>query len=122
MKLLAIGRPRAGVDPGQDIARHAVAEMRSLWSLYRDGVVREMYSPGGPGAVLVLETRTRDDALAALATLPLVAHQVIEFELIELHPFSALGVLFAGFGPAGPEPGRRRDGDDSGGCERDGDP
>ena len=96
MKLLAIGRPREGVDAPREIARHADEEMRRLWALYRDGVVREMYSPGGPGVVLILETPARQDAAAALDGLPLVAGKVIEFELIELHPFSALGMLFTG--------------------------
>ena len=48
MKLLAIGRPREGADLRGAIARQAAAEMRALWALYRDGVVREMYSPGRP--------------------------------------------------------------------------
>jgi hypothetical protein len=102
VKLLAIGRPRDGADPHGAIARLASAEMRALWALYRDGVVREMYSPGGPGAVLVLEAGTKGDAMTALATLPLVASHVISFELIELHPFGALDVLFAADGPAAP--------------------
>jgi len=59
-----------------------------------------MYSPGGPGAVLVLEAPAAHDAEAAVASLPLVASGIIEFELIELHPFAALGVLFSGQPPA----------------------
>jgi hypothetical protein len=94
MRLLAIGRPRDGAGT-DDIARHAREEMRALWQLYRDGVVREMYSPGRPGAVLVLETVARKEAEAALAGLPLAAGGLIGFELIELHPFSAFEVLFA---------------------------
>ena len=94
MRLLAIGRPRDGAGPA-DIARHAREEMRALWQLYRDGVVREMHSPGRPGAVLVLETAARKQAEAALGDLPLAAAGLIGFELIELHPFSALEVLFA---------------------------
>ena len=94
MKLLAIGRPREGAG-APDIARLARAEMRALWQLYRDGVVREMYSPGRPGAVLLLETAARQDAEAALAGLPLAAAGIIDFELIELRPFSAFEVLFA---------------------------
>jgi hypothetical protein len=93
MKLLAIGRLREGAGP-RDIAGLARAEMRALWQLYRDGVVREAYSPGGPGAVLLLETAARHDAEAALSGLPLAAGGVIDFELIELHPFSAFEVLF----------------------------
>jgi len=94
MRVLAIGRPRDGAGP-DDIARYAREEMRALWQLYRDGVVREMYSPGRPGAVLVLETVARQEAEAALACLPLVTGGLIGFELIELHPFSAFEVLFA---------------------------
>jgi hypothetical protein len=94
MRLLAIGRPRDGADVHQ-IARYAREEMRALWQLYRDGVVREMYSPGQPGAVLVLETAARKDAETALAGLPLAAGGLIGFELIQLDPFSAFEVLFA---------------------------
>jgi hypothetical protein len=92
--VLAIGRPRDGAGAA-DIARHAREEMRALWQLYRDGVVREMYLPSGPGAVLVLETAATNEAEAALAGLPLAAGGLIGFELIELHPFSAFEVLFA---------------------------
>jgi hypothetical protein len=51
-------RPRDRVDVRADVARHADAEVRALWQLYRDGVVREMYSPAGPGAILVLEAES----------------------------------------------------------------
>ena len=94
MNLLAIGRPREGADI-REIGRYAGEEMRTLWRLYRDGLVREMYSPGRPGAVLMLDTATAKDAEAALAGLPLVAAGLIVFELMELRPFGALEVLFA---------------------------
>jgi hypothetical protein len=89
MKMLAIGRPCDGVDSRRDILPHVAAEMRALEGLRRDGLVREAYSPGGPGSVLILEADSREHALAALATLPLAVSHVIEFELIELHPFGA---------------------------------
>lgn len=50
--------------------------------------------PGSPGAVLILEVQSQDAARAVLADLPLVTGGVIDFEVIELHPFSALSVLF----------------------------
>jgi hypothetical protein len=94
MKLLAIGRPRQGADL-HEIGRHAWEEMAALWRLYWDGAVREMYSPGRPGAVLVLEPGSPQDAEAAVAGLPLAAAGLIVFEFIGLHPFSAFEVLFA---------------------------
>jgi hypothetical protein len=95
MKLLAVGRPRPGLDARTAIAPHAREELRKLWALYRDGVVREMYSPGGPGAVLILEAASPEAARETLSTLPLVANQIIDFDVIELHPFSAMQTLFS---------------------------
>ncbi len=106
MKLLAIGRLREGAD-AREITLRADHELRALWQLYRDGVVREMYWPGRPGAVLLLEAAARQDAEAALAGLPLVAGGVIDFEVIELRPFSAFEVLFADrLGPVSAAEGR----------------
>jgi len=94
VKLVAIGHPRDGADVHQ-IGRYACQEMAALWQLYRDGVVREMYSPGRPGEVLVVEAAGPHEAEAAVAGLPLAAAGLIIFEVIELHPFSALQALFA---------------------------
>ena len=55
MKLLAIMRPAGGADVREAVTARARAELSVLWALYRDGVVREMHSPGGPGSVLILE-------------------------------------------------------------------
>jgi hypothetical protein len=95
VKLLAIGRLRDSAD-GHEIGRYAREEMAALWQLYRSGAVREMYSPGRPGAVLVLEAAGPREAEAAVAGLPLAAAGLIVFEVIELHPFSAFEALFAG--------------------------
>jgi len=94
MKVLAVGRAREGIDPRVAIPPHALAELSALWSLYAAGTVREMYSPGGPGAVLVLETESVSAAQDALAQLPLVANGIIDFEPIELKPFAAFAALF----------------------------
>jgi hypothetical protein len=98
MKMLAIGRLRDGAD-AHEIAGYAREEMRALWRLYRGEVVREMYSPGRPGAVLVFEAASPEEVDAALADLPLAAAGLIVFEVIELHPFGAFEVLFAGGQP-----------------------
>jgi hypothetical protein len=95
VKLLAIGRPRSGIDARSEIVAHGREELEALWTMYRDGPVREMYSPGGPGAVLILEQDSADDAIAALAALPLVSNGIIDFELIELRPFGAFQMLFS---------------------------
>ena len=94
MKLLAIMRPHEGVDVRAEIASRADAELRALWDLYGSDFVREMYTPGGPGAVLVLEASSPDQARRSLEELPLLGNRVMDLELIELHPFTALRMLF----------------------------
>jgi len=94
LKLLAIMRPRDGVDVQQEIARHAAAELGELWTLYRVGGVREMYSPAGPGAVLVLEAESVEAAHQAVSRLPLLVNEIMTVELIELRPFTAFQMLF----------------------------
>ena len=91
MKLLAIGRLREQPDVRAWIAQLAVAEMRALWELYRADVVREMYSVGSPGAVLILEAESQDAARVVLADLPLVAGGVIDFEVSSCTPSSCAG-------------------------------
>ena len=93
MKVLAVGRPRALVDPGSAIA--PIARKELLCRLYASGRVREMYFPGGPGAVLLLETESIDAAQTLLAELPLVTNRIVDFELIELRPVSAFATLLA---------------------------
>ncbi len=95
MKLLAIMRPREGVDVQAEMAAVARLELQTLWKLHREGVVREMYSPGRPGAVLVLEGESPEAVERALSELPLLAGRVMSLELIELRPFTALEMLFS---------------------------
>jgi hypothetical protein len=95
MKLLAILRPGDGGAVRAAIAARAPEELRVLWNQYRVGLVREIYSPGGPGAVLIVEADSRDSARSALAELPLLADEIMSLELIELQPFTAIEMLFS---------------------------
>ena len=94
MKILAILRAPDTADVRAALARQAHEELGALWRLYRNGEVREMYLPGGPGAVLILECESVHTAADLLNTLPLVASRTVSAELIELHPFQALQILF----------------------------
>lgn len=94
MKVLAILRPPDGTDVRAAIAAHAVHELCALWQLYRDDAVREMYSPGRAGAILILEADSLAAARSTLGQLPLLTHNVMTLEVIELHPFAALQMLF----------------------------
>jgi hypothetical protein len=75
--------------------QHGREELRALWQLYSDGLVREMYSPGGPGAVLILESDSIQTAATGLASLPLIQSKTMTLELVPLHPFKPLEMLFS---------------------------
>jgi hypothetical protein len=94
MKILAILRPARATGITDAIAAQAADELRELWQLYAGDRVREMYSPGGPGAVLVLEAASAEEAAGHLQRLPLLTSGTMTLETIELHPFGALGMLF----------------------------
>ena len=95
MKVLAIMRPARPGDLRGEVMAAAADELSALWELYAQGVVREMYSPGGLGAVLILEVGSLQDAHDSLSELPLLQRGLMALELLELTPFRALGMLFA---------------------------
>jgi hypothetical protein len=94
MKFLAIERDVPGVKT--EVMRPRLeAEARRAWELYQAGVFRELYfDPDRHAAVLMLECANREDAQAALNSLPLVADKLITFELIPLVPYSGFARLF----------------------------
>lgn len=67
----------------------ADVKMPALQQLQADGSLIEAYSPGGPGAILIFEA-DRATVEAAVASLPLAQAGIINTEIIELHPFTAL--------------------------------
>jgi hypothetical protein len=67
---------------------HLGDEAAALSSLRRSGVLVEAYSPGGPGAVLVLEAANADGARGVADGLPLRRAGLIDIEAFELHPLN----------------------------------
>ena len=64
--------------------------------LYADGIFRQMWSRADhPGAVILIEAGTSDEAQAVLASLPLAVREMLTLDtLVELTPYR-------GFGPRG---------------------
>jgi hypothetical protein len=95
MKILALSKRLPGVTVEQ-LQPHQVSEARRVWELHRDGVFREMYfRRDRPGAVVVLECVSVEEARQALGTLPMVAAGLLDFDVIPLGPFLPLENLFA---------------------------
>ena len=95
MKILAIDRLNPGVT-FDNIAPLLKDEAAHGWQLYAKGVFREMYLRGDrPGAVIIAECESLDEARAIFAELPLVRAHLIEFDFIPLGPFSPFGLLMS---------------------------
>jgi hypothetical protein len=86
MDILAICRPARNVDAKAAFLPYLPAELDALRALHASGVLAHAYSPGSPGAVLILHLPDLQAAHAATAALPLAAAGLIDVELIPLHP------------------------------------
>ena len=95
MKILVLPKPVEGV-PREKLLPHADAEIQAVWELYAQGICREFYTRASePGrVVLMFECATMEAAKEALARLPFVQLDLIDFDLIPLAPFTGLTRLF----------------------------
>lgn len=94
MKILFLPKTLAGASH-EDIAKHASAEIRTVWKLYEQGICREFYTRlDKPGVVLILECASMEAAQEALGTLPFAQLHLIDFDLIPLAPYRSFAQLF----------------------------
>jgi hypothetical protein len=94
MRIIAIEHETPGLTAA-DYRPHLRAEAGRAWELYCSGMLREMYfTQDDHRAVLVLECSGREEAAAALSTLPLVEAGLIQFELLPLQPYDGFARLF----------------------------
>jgi muconolactone delta-isomerase len=94
MKILALEHelPEGTVE---EFKRYARDEAFRAWELHQQGIIREMYFRADRNeAVLVLECDDVESARQVLASLPLVKHRLITFELIPLKAYPGFARLF----------------------------
>ena len=78
----------------QQIMSIMPAEIRATVRLYLDGKIRQWYSKGdGRGVILVLDTKTIDEAHAAMETLPLTKENLMDHEYVPVGPLLPLAAL-----------------------------
>ena len=85
MQFLVICRPAEGGDQ-DEFKRLVPAETAALRDLKASGVLTAAWSPGRPGAVLLLEVPDQAEAARLVAEFPLVQATLITTEIIPLHP------------------------------------
>lgn len=95
MKILALITSVPGAN-FQEMAPLIPDETRHVWELYKNDVARELYfRRDSPGAVLMLECPSVEEATNLVNSLPLVKHGHAKAELIPLRPFDAWARLSA---------------------------
>jgi muconolactone delta-isomerase len=83
--VLVICRPAKDAD-ASEFARHIPDEAAALRQLKEAGTLVQAWSPGGPGAVLLLDVPDSIAAAQVAAQLPLAASGLITTEIIPLQP------------------------------------
>jgi hypothetical protein len=93
MKILATEKELKSVpkDKTESILKQ---EAFKVWELKEKDVIREIYFNEKHCAVLILECTNQEIAKTILSELPLVQEGYIEFEIMELKPYTGLRRLF----------------------------
>jgi hypothetical protein len=85
MNFLVICRPAPDADETA-FGRMLAAEIAAMRGMKAAGTLSQAWSPGRPGAVLILEAPDLASATSLAAGLPLAAAGLITTEIIPLHP------------------------------------
>ena len=85
MLILVVCRPVEDADQAE-FRRLVPAETAALRDLKGSGALTSVWSPGRPGAVLMLDALDEAEAARLTAGLPLVQAGLITTEIIPLHP------------------------------------
>jgi hypothetical protein len=92
MKILAIERQITKNDI-EDKKAFLKEESGSVYKLYLENYLREIYFNERHNAVLILECTCIADAKKVLEQLPQVKNRIIDFEIMELLPYTGLSRL-----------------------------
>jgi Muconolactone delta-isomerase len=93
VQFVVLSRRRTEQFPDAEFASRLEPEFERARALYRDGFIRQIWARADmPGACMLVEAGSIEQARARLLTLPLYEAQMVEFSLVPLKPY-------AGFGP-----------------------
>lgn len=94
MKILAIENEFEGISSDQ-FTPYLKDEAMVVWDLYKKNMIREVYfRKDKSSAILILESKSVQEAEQILAELPLVKEKLIYFEIIPLVAYPGFERLF----------------------------
>lgn len=90
MQFLSISRRLTESFSDEQFSAYIDAERERVRELYRDGIVRSIWSrKDTPGAVMLLECHDEAAAKAAVSSLPLSQRGMLEVQVVPLSPYPA---------------------------------
>lgn len=92
MKVFAIASVKPTLTPDQ-LAPHMAGEVPATLKLYLDGSVEQFWFRDKRGPIFLMNVESLDHAKAVLNTLPLVAHDLMTYDLLPVMPLSPLARL-----------------------------
>lgn len=87
MKILAIEKEAEGAT-WSNLSDLLKDEAQHVFDLYCSGIIREIYFTENKNAVIVMEAKSKEEAKGLLDSFPLVKSGKIEFDIMELNPYS----------------------------------
>ncbi len=90
MQFISISRRLTERFSDEQFAEHIDAERERVRELYRDGIVRSIWSrKDAAGAVMLLECADEAEANSAVESLPLARRGMLEVQILPLGPYPA---------------------------------
>jgi muconolactone delta-isomerase len=90
MQFISISRRLTERFPDEQFAEHIDAERERVRELYRDGIVRSIWSRKDiAGAVMLLECPDEATAQEVVGSLPLARRGMLEVQILPLGPYPA---------------------------------
>lgn len=90
MQFISISRRLTERFSDEQFAEHIDAERERVRELYRDGIVRSIWSrKDAAGAVMLLECADEATAQKAVGSLPLARREMLELQILPLGPYPA---------------------------------
>jgi hypothetical protein len=95
MKVMAIASVKSPLTPEQR-QQHLPSEVPATLKHYLEGHIEQFWFRENAGPIFLMNAESVEHAKATLATLPLVAANLMSYELIPVSPLMPLGLLIQG--------------------------
>ena len=92
MKVFAIATPKPTLTPDK-LQQFMPAEVPATLQHYLDGTVEQFWFREKLGPIFLMNVESVEEAKASLATLPLVANDLMTYEVFPVSPLKPLGRL-----------------------------